>query len=205
MIKVVLAEDQNMLLGALGSRLDMEDDIEVVGKAANGEEALKLVEELKPDICLMDIEMPVMTGLEAAEHLMDHDCKVIILTTFLRPGYFERAKKANVRGYLLKDSPSETLAQSIRQIMKGKRIYSPELIEVAFELDNPLTKREQEIVQHLADGEPTKTIAEKLNLSNGTVRNYVSIVLDKLDAKNRIEAISKAIDKGWLKDRKSVV
>ena len=199
MIKVVLAEDQNMLLGALGSLLDMEDDIEVVGKAANGEEALKLVEELNPDICLMDIEMPVMTGLEAAEHLMDHDCKVIILTTFLRPGYFERAKKANVRGYLLKDSPSETLAQSIRQIMKGKRIYSPELIEVAFELDNPLTKREQEIVQHLADGEPTKTIAEKLNLSNGTVRNYVSIVLDKLDAKNRIEAISKAIDKGWLK------
>ena len=199
MIKVVLAEDQNMLLGALGSLLDMEDDIEVAGKAANGEEALKLVEELKPDICLMDIEMPVMTGLEAAEHLMDHDCKVIILTTFFRPGYFERAKKANVRGYLLKDSPSETLAQSIRQIMKGKRIYSPELIEVAFELDNPLTKREQEIVQHLADGEPTKTIAEKLNLSNGTVRNYVSIVLDKLDAKNRIEAISKAIDKGWLK------
>lgn len=199
MIKVVLAEDQNMLLGALGSLLEMEDDIEVVGKAADGEEALKLVEELNPDICLMDIEMPVMTGLEAAEHLMDHECKVIILTTFLRPGYFERAKKANVRGYLLKDSPSETLAQSIRQIMKGKRIYSPELIEVAFELDNPLTKREQEIVQHLADGEPTKTIAEKLNLSNGTVRNYVSIVLDKLDAKNRIEAISKAIDKGWLK------
>lgn len=199
MIKVVMAEDQNMLLGALGSLLDMEEDIEVVGKAANGEEALKLVEKLDPDICLMDIEMPVMTGLEAAEHLMDHDCKVIILTTFLRPGYFERAKKANVRGYLLKDSPSETLAQSIRQIMKGKRIYSPELIEVAFELDNPLTKREQEIVQHLANGEPTKKIAEKLNLSNGTVRNYVSIVLDKLDAKNRIEAISKAIDKGWLK------
>ncbi|SDL10427.1 response regulator transcription factor [Lacicoccus qingdaonensis] len=199
MIKVVLAEDQNMLLGALGSLLDMEDDIEVAGKAADGEEALKLVEELNPDICLMDIEMPVMTGLEAAEHLMDHDCKVIILTTFLRPGYFERAKKANVSGYLLKDSPSEALAQSIRQIMKGKRIYSPELIEVAFELDNPLTKREQEIVQHLADGEPTKKIAEKLNLSNGTVRNYVSIVLDKLDAKNRIEAISKAIDKGWLK------
>lgn len=199
MIKVVLAEDQNMLLGALGSLLDMEEDIEVVGKAANGEEALKLVEDLNPDICLMDIEMPMMTGLEAAEHLMAHECKVIILTTFLRPGYFERAKKANVRGYLLKDSPSETLAQSIRQIMKGKRVYSPELIEVAFELDNPLTKREQEIVQHLADGEPTKKIAEKLNLSNGTVRNYVSIVLDKLDAKNRIEAISKAIDKGWLK------
>lgn len=199
MIRIVLAEDQNLLLGALGSLLDMEADIEVVGKAANGEEALALVETLNPDVCLMDIEMPVMTGLEAAERLKDSECKVIILTTFLRPGYFERAKKANVNGYLLKDSPSESLAASIRKVMKGKRIYSPELIDVAFELDNPLTEREQQIVKHLADGEATKTIAQKLNLSNGTVRNYVSIVLDKLDAKNRIEAISKAIDKGWLK------
>ena len=99
----------------------------------------------------------------------------------------------------MKDSPSETLADAIRQIMDGKRVYSPELIDVAFELDNPLTKREQEIVQHLAEGEPTKTIAKNLSLSNGTVRNYISIVLDKLGAKNRIEAISKAKDKGWLK------
>ena len=199
MIRIVLAEDQNLLLGALGSLLDLEDDMEVVGKAVNGEAALELVGELKPDICLMDIEMPVMTGLEAAERLKDTGCKVMILTTFLRPGYFERAKKANVRGYLLKDSPSETLADAIRQIMDGKRVYSPELIDVAFELDNPLTKREQEIVQHLAEGEPTKTIAKNLSLSNGTVRNYISIVLDKLGAKNRIEAISKAKDKGWLK------
>lgn len=199
MIRIVLAEDQNLLLGALGSLLDLENDLEVVGKAVNGEEALKLVEELKPDLCLMDIEMPVMTGLEAAEKLKDTECKVMILTTFLRPGYFERAKKANVRGYLLKDSPSETLADAIRQIMDGKRVYSPELIDVAFELENPLTKREQEIVQHLSEGEPTKVIAKNLNLSHGTVRNYISIVLDKLDAKNRIEAISKAIEKGWLK------
>lgn len=199
MIRMVLAEDQNLLLGALGALLDMEDDIEVVGKASNGEEALSLVQTLNPDICMMDIEMPVMTGLEAAEHLKNYDCKVIILTTFLRPGYFERAKKANVDGYLLKDSPSESLAASIRKVMEGKRVYAPELIEVAFELDNPLTEREQEIVKHLADGEATKTIAQTLNLSNGTVRNYVSIILDKLDAKNRIEAISKAIDKGWLK------
>lgn len=199
MIRIVLAEDQNLLLGALGSLLDLEDDMEVVGKAVNGEAALELVGKLNPDICLMDIEMPVMTGLEAAERLKGTDCKVMILTTFLRPGYFERAKKANVRGYLLKDSPSETLADAIRQIMDGKRVYSPELIDVAFELDNPLTKREQEIVQHLAEGEPTKTIAKNLSLSNGTVRNYISIVLDKLGAKNRIEAISKAKDKGWLK------
>lgn len=199
MIRIVLAEDQNLLLGALGSLLDLEKDMEVVGKAVNGEAALELVEELKPDICLMDIEMPVMTGLEAAERLKETDCRVMILTTFLRPGYFERAKKANVRGYLLKDSPSETLADAIRQIMDGKRVYSPELIDVAFELDNPLTKREQEIVQHLAEGEPTKAIAKNLSLSNGTVRNYISVVLDKLGAKNRIEAISKAKDKGWLK------
>lgn len=199
MIRLVLAEDQNLLLGALGSLLDMEEDIEVVGKATNGEEALSLVEALNPDVCMMDIEMPVMTGLEAAEILKKSECKVIILTTFLRPGYFERAKKANVNGYLLKDSPSESLAQSVRKVMTGKRVYAPELIDIAFELDNPLTAREQEIVKHLADGEATKSIAQKLNLSNGTVRNYISIVLDKLDAKNRIEAISKAIEKGWLK------
>ncbi len=199
MIRLVLAEDQNLLRDALGLLLDMEADIEVVGKASNGEEALELVESLAPDICLMDIEMPIMTGLEAAEKLKDSDCKVIILTTFLRSGYFARAKAANVSGYLLKDSPSESLAESIRKIMEGKRIYSPELIDVAFELDNPLTEREQQIVKHLAEGEATKTIAHKLNLSDGTVRNYISIVLDKLDARNRIEAIRKAIDKGWLK------
>lgn len=199
MIRIVLAEDQNLLLGALSSLLNLEEDITVAGTAANGKEALELVETERPDICLMDIEMPVMTGLDAAEQLADSDCKVIILTTYARPGYFERAKKACVSGYLLKDTPSETLAESIREIMNGKRIYSPELIDIAFESDNPLSAREIEIVQLLADGKTTKTIAEELYLSNGTIRNYVSIVLDKLNVNNRIEAISKAMDKGWLK------
>lgn len=199
MIRIVLAEDQNLLLGALSSLLNLEEDITVAGTAANGKEALELVETERPDICLMDIEMPVMTGLDAAEQLADSDCKVIILTTYARPGYFERAKKARVSGYLLKDTPSETLAKSIREIMNGKRIYSPELIDIAFESDNPLSAREIEIVQLLADGKTTKTIAEELYLSNGTIRNYVSIVLDKLNVNNRIEAISKAMDKGWLK------
>ena len=199
MIRIVLAEDQNLLLGALSSLLNLEEDITVAGTAANGKEALELVETERPDICLMDIEMPVMTGLDAAEQLADSDCKVIILTTYARPGYFERAKKASVSGYLLKDTPSETLAESIREIMNGKRIYSPELIDIAFESDNPLSAREIEIVQLLADGKTTKTIAEELYLSNGTIRNYVSIVLDKLNVNNRIEAISKAMDKGWLK------
>ncbi len=199
MIRIVLAEDQNLLLSALSSLLNLEEDISVIGTAGNGRDALKLVEEEQPDICLMDIEMPVMTGLDAAEELTDTDCKVIILTTYARPGYFERAKKAQVSGYLLKDTPSETLAESIRQIMTGKRIYSPELIDIAFETENPLTSREIEIVQLLADGKTTKSIAEELHLSNGTIRNYVSIVLDKLNVTNRIEAIRKALDKGWLK------
>ncbi|CAD2070740.1 transcriptional regulatory protein DesR [Jeotgalicoccus coquinae] len=199
MIRIVLAEDQNLLLSALSSLLNLEEDISVVGMAGNGRDALKLVEEKQPDICLMDIEMPVMTGLDAAEELTETDCKVIILTTYARPGYFERAKKAQVSGYLLKDTPSETLTESIRQIMTGKRIYSPELIDIAFETGNPLTSREIEIIQLLADGKTTKSIAEELHLSNGTIRNYVSIVLDKLSVTNRIEAIRKALDKGWLK------
>lgn len=199
MIRIVLAEDQNLLLSALSSLLNLEDDITVVGTASNGQDALKLVEETNPDICLMDIEMPVMTGLDAAEQLIDANCKVMILTTYARPGYFERAKKAKVSGYLLKDTPSEELAHSIRQVMSGKRVYSPELIDVAFETANPLTAREIEIVKLLAEGKTTKSIAEELHLSNGTIRNYVSIMLEKLDVSNRIEAISKALDKGWLK------
>ncbi|MFC3420377.1 DNA-binding response regulator [Salinicoccus hispanicus] len=199
MIRIVLAEDQNLLRGALAALLDLEEDITIVGQAADGAEALDLVAKEVPDICLMDIEMPGMTGLEAAEHLKEAPCKVIILTTFARPGYFERAKKAEVSGYLLKDSSSETLAQSIRQIMTGRRIYSPELIDIAFEASNPLTVREIEIIQCLAEGKTTKAIAKDLHLSNGTVRNYVSIILDKLNVDNRIEAISKAEEKGWLK------
>jgi two-component system, NarL family, response regulator DesR len=129
MIRIVIAEDQEMLLGTLGSLLNLEEDMEVVGKACNGEEALILAHQLQPDICLMDIEMPEKSGLDAAEALMPYGCKVIILTTFARNGYFNRAIKADVRGYLLKDIPSEELACSIRNIMDGKRIYSNELID----------------------------------------------------------------------------
>jgi len=170
----------------------------VVGKAGNGEELLALVRQERPDICLMDIEMPVMTGLDAAEYLREDSCKIIILTTFARPGYFERARKAEVDGYLLKDSPSEDLADSIRQIMKGKRLYSSELIDLAFAEENPLTKREIEVLQLLTQGGTTKAIAKELHLSNGTVRNYISIILDKLEVDNRIEAVAKVKEKGWL-------
>lgn len=199
MIKIVIAEDQQMLLGAFGSLLNLEDDMEVVGKASNGDEAVALVRKFQPDVCIMDIEMPGKTGLDAAEEIKDIDCKVIILTTFARTGYFQRALKAGVNGYLLKDSPSEDLANSIRNVMAGKRIFAPELIEDAYSEGNPLTDREKEVLELVADGKNTKEIADKLSLKAGTVRNYISTILDKLEVKNRIEAITQSKEKGWFK------
>lgn len=199
MIKIVIAEDQRMLLGALGSLLSLEDDMEVIGKANNGNEAVSLVKQLQPDICIMDIEMPEKTGLEAAEELKGGTCKVIILTTFARSGYFQRALKAGVRGYLLKDSPSEELASSIRSIVAGKRIYAPELMDDLYTEENPLTEREREVLELVADGRNTKEIAEQLNIKTGTVRNYISAILEKLEVTNRIEAITQSKEKGWFK------
>ncbi|TYR80014.1 response regulator transcription factor [Priestia megaterium] len=199
MIRIVIAEDQRMLLGALGSLLNLEDDMEVVGKASNGEEAVALAHQHKPDICIMDIEMPVKTGLEAAEELKELGCKVIILTTFARSGYFQRALKARVSGYLLKDSPSEELASSIRSIMQGRRIYAPELVDDVYAEENPLTEREKEVLLLVADGKNTQEIADELSIKTGTVRNYISTILDKLEVKNRIEAITRFKEKGWFK------
>lgn len=199
MIRIVIAEDQGMLLGALGSLLDLEEDMKVVGKAKDGQDALDLVKLHKPDICIMDIEMPVKSGLDAAEELKDHSCKVIILTTFARTGYFERARNANVSGYLLKDSPSEELAKSIRTIMDGRRIYAPELVDMAYNNENPLTDREEQVIKLIAEGKSTKAIASQLFITTGTVRNYISVILDKLEVTNRIEAISRFKEKGWYK------
>jgi two-component system response regulator DesR len=201
MINIVIAEDQKMLLGALAALLDLEQDMSVVGKANNGEEAVNLVHLHKPDICIMDIEMPGKSGLDAAEELKlkGIHCKVIILTTFARPGYFERAVKAGVNGYLLKDSPSDELASSIRSVMAGKRIYASELVDEAYSQENPLTERESEVLILMADGKNTKEIASQLYLTNGTVRNYISVILDKLEVTNRIEAIKRFNEKGWFK------
>ncbi|MCG7409606.1 response regulator transcription factor [Paenibacillus sp. ACRRX] len=199
MIRIVIAEDQRMLLGALASLLDLEDDMSVVGRASNGEEAVKLVHLHKPDICVMDIEMPGKSGLDAAEELKGFGCKVMILTTFARPGYFERALKAGANGYLLKDSPSEELADSIRSIMAGRRIYASELVDEAYGEENPLTEREKEVLSLIADGKNTKQIADQLYLTTGTVRNYISVILDKLNVGNRIEAITRFKEKGWFK------
>lgn len=199
MIRIVIAEDQRMMLGALGSLLNLEDDMEVVGKASNGKEAIFLVQQYEPDVCIMDIEMPEKTGLEAAEELKGLKCKVIILTTFARSGYFQRALKAGVRGYLLKDSPSEELASSIRSVMEGKRIYAPELMDDVYSEENPLTDREKEVLELVADGKNTKEIANELSIKTGTVRNYISTILDKLEVTNRIEAITQSKEKGWFK------
>ncbi|MEJ8548499.1 response regulator [Brevibacillus borstelensis] len=199
MIRIVIAEDQRMLLGALASLLDLEEDMKVVGRASNGEDAVKLVHQHQPDICIMDIEMPVKSGLDAAEELKTSSCKVMILTTFARAGYFERALKAGADGYLLKDSPSEELASSIRSIMAGRRIYAPELMDEAYGQENPLTEREKEVLLLIADGKNTKQIASQLYLTTGTVRNYISVILDKLGVSNRIEAIMHFKEKGWFK------
>ncbi|MGX6445899.1 response regulator [Neobacillus sp. K501] len=166
MIRIVIAEDQELLLGAIGSLLNLEDDMEVVGLACNGKEAIQHVQQLEPDVCIMDIEMPEMSGLEAAEELRLFGCKVIILTTFARTGYFKRAIKADVRGYLLKDSPSEELACSIRSIMEGKRIYSTELMD-----DDGQTADEQAL------GEDS--IHQQKN-AMGPVRKYISTIMDKI-------------------------
>ncbi|UTL72099.1 two-component system response regulator YvfU [Bacillus halotolerans] len=200
MIRLFIAEDQRMLLGALGSLLDLEEDMKVIGQALNGEEALKAILRLEPDVCIMDIEMPVYSGLEVAEEPMKKGCKskVIILTTFARPGYFERAVKAGVHGYLLKDGEIDDLADAIRKCVKGKRMFSPELTFNMIRDENPLTVREQEILRLAALGKTTKDITLELYLSQGTVRNYISEIIQKLNAKNRTEAASIAEEKGWI-------
>ncbi|CAI6085012.1 Transcriptional regulatory protein DesR [Paenibacillus sp. JJ-100] len=200
MIRILIAEDQRMLRGALASLLDLEDDFEVIGEAGNGEEALKRIISLQPDLCLMDIEMPVMSGLDVAEQVqqLGLNCRIMILTTFARPGFLERAVQAGVQGYLLKDEPSDRLAEAIRRVMNGGREVSPELVFGAARSVNPLTEREKELLKLAATGMSTSHMAASLHLSYGTVRNYLSEAFAKLNAKNRIEAVSIAEKKGWL-------
>ncbi|UUZ82833.1 response regulator transcription factor [Paenibacillus sp. P26] len=200
-MKVIIAEDQGMLRGALSALLDLEEDMEVIGQAENGEQALKLIVEREPDLCILDIEMPVLSGLDVAERLktLGHPCRVVILTTFSRSGYFQRAMKAGVSGFLLKDSPIDELSAALRKVQAGGRAISPELSVSLWEAENPLTEREREVLRLVAEGLSAGEIARRLFLSGGTVRNYISEMMQKLEAKNRIDAISIAEKNGWLK------
>jgi two-component system response regulator DesR len=200
-VRVLLAEDQTMLRGALASLLSLEPDITVVAQAANGNEALKLTHQHTPDVVVTDIEMPERTGLELASALKDSDSKarVIILTTFARPGYLRRALDAGARGYLLKERPASELADAIRKVHAGLRAIDPALAAEAWSADSdPLSDRERQILQRAGDGRTSAEIATDLRLSEGTVRNYLSEAIAKLGATNRTDAARIARSRGWL-------
>lgn len=200
MIRVVIAEDQAMVLGALSALLEIESDIEVVARARNGDEALDLVRRHRPDVLLTDIEMPGRTGLEVAAVLRQEalPTRTVILTTFARAGYLRRALEAGASGYLLKDSPAEQLANAIRRVHAGGRAVDPELAAEAWGEPDPLTDRERQVLRRAGEGQATGEIAEALHLSEGTVRNYLSEAISKLGAQNRVEAARIAREKGWL-------
>ena len=200
-IRVLLAEDQTMLRGALAALLDLEPDITVIAQAANGREAHRLTRELAPDVVVTDIEMPEMTGLEFATALKDTDSKarIIILTTFARPGYLRRALDAGAHGYLLKERPASELADAIRRVHSGLRAIDPALAAEAWTADpDPLSDRERQILQRAGDGRTSAEIATELRLSEGTVRNYLSEAIAKLGATNRTDAARIARTRGWL-------
>jgi two-component system response regulator DesR len=198
-IRVVIAEDQAMVLGALAALLDMEGDISVVGQVRNGTDALRSVEEQRPDLLITDIEMPGMNGIDlAAAVRLRSRTKVIIVTTFARPGYLRRAIDAGAMGYLLKDSPARELASAVRRVQQGHRVIDSELAAEAVAEPDPLTDRERQVLRLAADGATSHDIATSLGLSEGTVRNYLSEAIGKLGAVNRVDASRIARSKGWL-------
>ena len=199
-IRVLIVEDQNMVLGALAALLEIEPDIQVVGQARNGEDALAMLHAARPDVVLTDIEMPKMTGLELAAEIQRRKLpvRVVVVTTFGRAGYLRRALDAGVTGYLLKDSPSATLAAAVRRVHAGARAIDPELAGEVWTEPDPLTDRERQVLRFADEGATTADIAARLKLSEGTVRNYLSEAISKLGAANRTEAARLARMKGWL-------
>jgi two-component system response regulator DesR len=201
MIRIVVAEDQALVLGAIASLLALEPDLAVVGRANDGAEALEMARELAPDVIVSDIEMPGMTGIELAAALQSDDARsrVLIVTTFGRTGSLRRALDAGVSGYLLKDSPADKLAEAVRQVARGGRLIDPELAaDAAFAPTDPLSERERAVLRLADEGRSNKEIGRSLSLSPGTVRNYLSEAAAKLGASNRIEASRLARERGWL-------
>lgn len=200
MIRLVLAEDQAMVRGALAALLNLESDLEVVAAVGDGEAAWTAVQRLQPDLLVTDIEMPHMTGIELAQRLRESglETRVVIVTTFGRSGYLRRALDAGVRGYLLKDAPAEQLAEALRQVHRGGRAIDPQLAVAAWGEEDPLTERERQVLRLAGEGVSTAEIGQRLHLSQGTVRNYLSEAIGKLGAGNRIEAYRQARQNGWL-------
>jgi len=199
-IRVLLAEDQAMLRGALAALLGLEPDIEIVGAAGDGESAWRELQRLQPDVLVTDIEMPGLSGLELAQriHRQGLPVRVVIVTTFARSGFLRRALDAGVGGYLLKDAPAEQLAAALRQVARGGRVVDPQLAAEAWAEADPLSDRERRVLRLAGEGRPASEIAELLGLSHGTVRNYLSECIGKLGVANRIEAYRLARQKGWL-------
>lgn len=200
MIRLVLAEDQAMVRGALAALLRMEPDLDLIAEAGDGEAAWTAVQGLLPDLLVTDIEMPAATGLDLAQRIQAAGLatRVVILTTFARAGYLRRALDAGVRGYLLKDAPSEQLAAALRQVHRGGRAIDPQLALSAWDEVDPLTERERQVLRMAGEGGSAGEIGLQLQLSPGTVRNYLSEAIGKLGVSNRIEAYRLARQKGWL-------
>ena len=199
-MRLLVAEDQSMLRDALCQLLLLQEDVEEVLQAGDGQEAIRLLESHPVDIAILDIEMPIKTGLEVLEWAKSQHphLKVVIVTTFKRPGYFERALKAGVDAYVLKERRITDLMATLHTVLAGQKEYSPELMEGILTHPNPLSSQEQAVLKEVAKGASNQEIADRLFLSNGTIRNYMSVILTKLDAENRTEAAKIAQEKGWL-------
>ena len=199
-MRLLIAEDQSMLRDAMATLLSMQDSVESVLQAKNGKEAIDLISTNNIDVAILDVEMPEATGLDVLEYIRSNniDCKVVIVTTFKRMGYFERAIKNNVDAYVLKDRSIDELMKTINNVLAGHKEYSPELMDNIFNSHNPLTNQEKIILLKIKEGLSNKEIANELFLSEGTIRNYISNILTKLDCKNRTEAVKKSTEEGWL-------
>ena len=199
-MRLLIAEDQSMLRDAMATLLLMEETIDEVLQAKNGKEAMDILESSSVDVAILDIEMPEATGLDVLEFIRNKgiSCKVIIVTTFKRAGYFERAIKNNVDAYVLKDRSIDELMKTINNVLAGNKEYSPELIENIFTNHNPLSNQEKILLSKVKDGLSNKEISSELFLSEGTIRNYISNILTKLNCKNRTEAVKKATEEGWI-------
>ncbi|SJN28283.1 putative two-component system response regulator [Microbacterium esteraromaticum] len=200
-IRLVIADDQALVRGALAALLELEDDLEIVGTAADGAQAVRVVRETSPDVCLMDIQMPDVDGIEATRMLREASSatRILIVTTFARPGYLRAALDAGASGFIVKDTPAEKLAEAVRRVHSGLRVLDHALAEASlFEGANPLSEREQQVLRLAADGRSAGAIAAEVFLSAGTVRNHLSSAIGKTGAANRAQAVRFAQDKGWI-------